>query len=190
MSGPAQRTALEVLAANNVDTIIQRDEGFTPTPVISRAILVYNRNRKEHLADGIVITPSHNPPADGGFKYNPPNGGPADTDVTRWVERRANGLLRDGTGIKRVPFAAAIKADTTHQEDFVVPYVEDLRNVIDMSADGGDCEAVLKQFAAAGIDIDELAAKLQDDGAKSFVSSWNELMGVIASKSATLAKAG
>ena len=120
--------------ANNVETIIQRDDGFTPTPVISRAILVYNRNRKEHLADGIVITPSHNPPADGGFKYNPPNGGPADTDVTRWVERRANELLRNGTGIKRVPFAAAIKADTTHQEDFVVPYVEDLKNVIDMDA--------------------------------------------------------
>ena len=134
VSGPAQRTALEVLAANNVETIIQKDDGFTPTPVISRAILVYNRNRKEHLADGIVITPSHNPPADGGFKYNPPNGGPADTDVTRWVERRANELLRDGTGIKRVPFAAAIKADTTHQEDFVLPYVEDLRNVIDMDA--------------------------------------------------------
>jgi phosphoglucomutase len=132
VSGPAQRTALEVLAANNVETIIQRDDGFTPTPVISRAILVYNRNRKEHLADGIVITPSHNPPADGGFKYNPPNGGPADTDVTRWVERRANELLRNGTGIKRVPFAAAIKADTTHQEDFVLPYVEDLKNVIDM----------------------------------------------------------
>ena len=134
VSGPAQRTALEVLAANRVQAIIQRDDGFTPTPVISRAILVYNRNRKEHLADGIVITPSHNPPADGGFKYNPPNGGPADTDVTRWVERRANELLRDGTGIKRVPFAAAIKANTTHQEDFVLPYVEDLRNVIDMDA--------------------------------------------------------
>src|SRR5262245_35824737 len=134
VSGPAQRSALEVLAGNNVETIIQRDDGFTPTPVISRAILVYNRNRKEHLADGIVITPSHNPPADGGFKYNPPNGGPADTDVTRWVERRANDLLRDGTGIKRVPFAAAIKADTTHQEDFVLPYVEDLRNVIDIDA--------------------------------------------------------
>ena len=87
LSGPAQRTALEVLAANNVETIIQKDDGFTPTPVISRAILVYNRDRKEHLADGIVITPSHNPPEDGGFKYNPPNGGPADTDVTRWVER-------------------------------------------------------------------------------------------------------
>jgi phosphoglucomutase len=134
VSGPAERTALEVLAANNVETIIQSDDGFTPTPVISRAILVYNRNRKEHFADGIVITPSHNPPADGGFKYNPPNGGPADTDVTRWVERRANELLRNGTGIKRVPFAAAIKADTTHQEDFVLPYVEDLRNVIDLDA--------------------------------------------------------
>jgi phosphoglucomutase len=134
VSEPAQRTALEVLAANEVETIIQKDDGFTPTPVISRAILVYNRNRKEHLADGIVITPSHNPPADGGFKYNPPNGGPADTDVTRWVERRANELLRDGTGVKRVSFAAAIKADTTHQEDFVLPYVEDLRNVIDMDA--------------------------------------------------------
>jgi phosphoglucomutase len=134
VSGPAQRTALEVLAANNVKTIIQRDDGFTPTPVISRAILVYNRNRKERLADGIVSTPSHNPPSDGGFKYNPPNGGPADTDVTRWVERRANELLRDGASIKRVPFASAIKADTTHQEDFVMPYVEDLKNVIDMDA--------------------------------------------------------
>jgi phosphoglucomutase len=134
VSGPAQRTALEVLAANRVETIIQRDDGFTPTPVISRAILVYNRDRKKHFADGIVITPSHNPPADGGFKYNPPNGGPADTDVTRWVERRANELLRDGASVKRVPFAAAIKADTTHQEDFVLPYVEDLKSVIDMDA--------------------------------------------------------
>ena len=134
VSGPAQRTALEVLAANQVETVIQRDDGFTPTPVISRAILVYNRDRKQNFADGIVITPSHNPPADGGFKYNPPNGGPADTDVTQWVERRANELLRDGTGIKRVPFDSAIKADTTHQEDFVLPYVEDLKNIIDMDA--------------------------------------------------------
>ena len=134
LSGPAHRTALEVLAANEIEAIIQKDDGFTPTPVISRAILVYNRDRKEHLADGIVITPSHNPPADGGFKYNPPNGGPADTDVTRWVERHANELLRDGTDIKRVSFAAAIKADTTHEEDFVLPYVEDLRNVVDMDA--------------------------------------------------------
>jgi phosphoglucomutase len=134
VSEPAQRTAVEVLAANEVETVIQKDDGFTPTPVISRAILVYNRNREKHFADGIIITPSHNPPTDGGFKYNPPNGGPADTDVTRWVERRANELLRDGTGIKRVSFAVAIKANTTHQEDFVLPYVEDLRNVIDMDA--------------------------------------------------------
>ncbi|HEY7001581.1 MAG TPA: phosphoglucomutase (alpha-D-glucose-1,6-bisphosphate-dependent) [Candidatus Udaeobacter sp.] len=136
VSAPAQRTALEVLAANEVDTIIQQDDGVTPTPVISRAILVYNRNRKEHLADGIVITPSHNPPADGGFKYNPPNGGPADTDVTRWVERRANELLRDATGIKRVPLTTAMKTNTTHLEDFVLPYVEDLKNVVDMEVIG------------------------------------------------------
>jgi phosphoglucomutase len=135
VSDPAQRTALEVLAANSVDTIIQRDNGVTPTPVISRAILVYNRGRKEHLADGIVITPSHNPPEDGGFKYNPTNGGPADTDVTGWVEDRANELLRgNNAGVKRVPFAQAIKAGTTRQEDFVIPYVEDLRNVVDIDA--------------------------------------------------------
>ena len=108
LSGPAQRTALEVLAANGVETVIQQDDGVTPTPVISRAILVHNRGRTEHLADGIVITPSHNPPEDGGFKYNPPNGGPADTDVTGWIQDRANELLRDGNaGVKRVPFAAA-----------------------------------------------------------------------------------
>ncbi len=135
VSDPAQRTALEVLAANNVETIIQRDNGVTPTPVISRAILVYNHGRKEHLADGIVITPSHNPPEDGGFKYNPTHGGPADTDVTRWIEDRANQLLRENNaGVKRVPFAAAIKAASTHQEDFVIPYVRDLRNVVDMDA--------------------------------------------------------
>jgi phosphoglucomutase len=135
LSGPAQRTALEVLAANGVETIIQRDDGVTPTPVISRAILVYNRGRKEHLADGVVITPSHNPPEDGGFKYNPTNGGPADTDVTHWVQDRANQLLREGNAaVKRLPFARAVKAGTTHQEDFVLPYVEDLRNVIDMAA--------------------------------------------------------
>src|SRR5262245_61271297 len=94
LSTPAQRTALEVLAGNEVETVIQRDVGVTPTPVISRAILVYNRARKDHLADGIVITPSHNPPEDGGLKYNPTNGGPADTDVTKWVQDRANELLR------------------------------------------------------------------------------------------------
>jgi phosphoglucomutase len=134
LSVPAERTALEVLAANNVQTIIQKDNGFTPTPVISRAILVHNSHRKKSPADGIVITPSHNPPMDGGFKYNPPNGGPADTDVTQWVERRANELLTDGTAIKRVSFAGAITADTTYQENLVMPYVEDLRNVIDMDA--------------------------------------------------------
>ena len=135
LSGPAQRTALEVLAANNVETVIQENDGVTPTPVISRAILVYNRGRKEHLADGIVITPSHNPPEDGGFKYNPTNGGPADTDVTRWVQDRANELLRAGnSGVKRVPFAKAIQAASTHQEDFVLPYVRDLKNVVDMDA--------------------------------------------------------
>ena len=135
LSAPAQRTALEVLAANGVETIVQTDDGVTPTPVISRNILVYNRGRKEHLADGIVITPSHNPPEDGGFKYNPTNGGPADTDVTKWVQDRANELLRNGnSGVKRVPFARAVKATTTHQEDFVLPYVNDLRNVIDMDA--------------------------------------------------------
>jgi len=135
LSAPAQRTALEVLAANDVDTIIQRDDGFTPTPAISRAILAYNRDRKEHLADGIVITPSHNPPEDGGFKYNPPNGGPADTDVTKWIQDRANALLRSGNAeVKRVPFANAMKAPTTREEDFIRPYVEDLKNVVDMDA--------------------------------------------------------
>jgi phosphoglucomutase len=135
LSAPAQRTALEVLAANGVETIIQSGDAVTPTPVISRAILVYNRGRKEHLADGIVITPSHNPPEDGGFKYNPTNGGPADTDVTKWVQDRANELLRGGNSkVKRVPFATAVKAGTTHQEDFVIPYVNDLRKVVDMDA--------------------------------------------------------
>ena len=135
LSAPAQRTALEVLAGNGVQTIIQSHDGVTPTPVISRAILVYNRGRKEHHADGIVITPSHNPPEDGGFKYNPTNGGPADTDVTKWVQDRANELLRSSNiGVRRVPHATAIKAETTHEEDFVLPYVKDLRNVIDMDA--------------------------------------------------------
>ena len=137
LSAPAQRTALEVLAANNAETIIQENDGVTPTPVISRAILVYNRGRKDkdHLADGIVITPSHNPPEDGGFKYNPTNGGPADTDVTRWVQDRANELLRAGNAeVRRVPFAKAVQAASTHQEDFVLPYVRDLKNVVDTDA--------------------------------------------------------
>ena len=135
VSAPAQHTALEVLAANGVETIIQENDGVTPTPVISRAILVYNRDKESHFSDGIVITPSHNPPEDGGFKYNPPNGGPADTEVTGWVQNRANELLRTGNAeVKRVPFEKAMRAATTRQEDFVLPYVNDLRNVVDMEA--------------------------------------------------------
>src|SRR5271165_2008397 len=135
VSGPAERTALEVLAANNVETIIQQGDGVTPTPVISWAILVHNRSRKEHLADGIVITPSHNPPEDGGFKYNPTDGGPADTDVTRWVQDRANELLLAGNaGVRRISFTKAMQAASTRQEDFVLPYVRDLKNVVDIDA--------------------------------------------------------
>ena len=135
MSRPAERTALEVLAANEIETIIQLDDGFTPTPVISRAILVHNRGRRQGLADGIVVTPSHNPPEDGGFKYNPPNGGPADTDVTGWVQARANELLHRGANaIKRMPFNQALKASTTHCEDLALPYIEDLPNIIDLDA--------------------------------------------------------
>jgi phosphoglucomutase len=135
LSAAAQRTALEVLAGNGVTTLIARDDGVTPTPVVSRSILVHNRGRTRQHADGILITPSHNPPEDGGFKYNPPNGGPADTDVTRWVQDRANALLAGGNrDVKRVPLAAAMAADTTHRHDFIRPYVSDLRNVIDMQA--------------------------------------------------------
>ncbi|MBV9124998.1 MAG: alpha-D-glucose phosphate-specific phosphoglucomutase, partial [Planctomycetes bacterium] len=135
LSGPAQRTALEVLAAQGVETIIQHQDGFTPTPVISWAILAYNHGRREHLADGIIITPSHNPPEDGGFKYNLPNGGPADTDITTVIQDRANALLRAGNReVKRLPLASALKAPTTHQEDLILPYVKDLKSVIDMEA--------------------------------------------------------
>ncbi len=135
LSGPAERTALEVLAANGIETFIQKNDGITPTPVISFAILRYNRESKTALGDGIVITPSHNPPGDGGFKYNPPNGGPADTDVTTWIQDRANALLRGGNReVKRVPFERAAKASTTRAHDFVAPYVEDLQFVIDMDA--------------------------------------------------------
>jgi phosphoglucomutase len=133
LSGPAQRTALEVLAGNGVETMIQRDDGFTPTPAVSHAILTYNRGRSRGLADGIVITPSHNPPEDGGFKYNPPNGGPADTDVTAWVQDRANELLgASDREVRRVAYESALKAATTHLYDFLMPYVKDLANVIDI----------------------------------------------------------
>ncbi len=133
LSGPAQRTAIEVLAANDVNVMVQKDDGFTPTPAVSRAILSFNRDRSTGMSDGIVITPSHNPPEDGGFKYNPTNGGPADTDVTRWIQNRANELLRAGNrGVKRVLYETAHKASTTHSHDFVMPYVKELANVIDM----------------------------------------------------------
>jgi len=135
VSGPAQRAALEVLAANGIETVIQPEDGVTPTPAVSRAILAHNRGRKQRLADGIVVTPSHNPPEDGGFKYNPPHGGPADSDVTGWIQDRANSLLREGNaGVRRMAADAALRAATTHAQDFIVPYVEDLANVIDMDA--------------------------------------------------------
>jgi len=135
VSEPAQQTALEVLAANDVHAVIQRGNLATPTPVISRTILRYNRGRKSHLADGIVITPSHNPPEDGGFKYDPPNGGPADTDVTEWIQNRANDLLRQGSaGVKRVGYKTALRATTTAEDDFLLPYVRDLAGVVDMQA--------------------------------------------------------
>jgi phosphoglucomutase len=146
VSKAAERTALEVLAANGVEAVVQRDDGFTPTPVISRAIVRHNFQAAPSLhpaqatapgrrADGIIITPSHNPPQDGGFKYNPPNGGPADTDVTGWIQDRANALLRNGnSGVRRVPFERAAVAATTRHEDLIGPYVTDLSRVIDLDA--------------------------------------------------------
>ncbi|MFA9469817.1 MAG: phosphoglucomutase (alpha-D-glucose-1,6-bisphosphate-dependent) [Deltaproteobacteria bacterium] len=134
LSEPAARTALEVLAANGVETCIAQEGHFTPTPAVSFAILAHNRNNASD-ADGIVVTPSHNPPEDGGFKYNPPNGGPADTEVTSWIERRANQLLAAGLkGVRRMPYDAAVRADTTHIHDFITPYVEGLDTVLDMRA--------------------------------------------------------
>ncbi len=143
VSRAAERTALEVLAANGVEVVIQRDDGFTPTPVISRAILVYNGGRvagqadgwTDGQADGIVVTPSHNPPQDGGFKYNPPDGGPADTEVTRWIQDRANGLLLESNrAVRRVSFDTAVGVGTTRREDLITPYVEDLARAIDFDA--------------------------------------------------------
>ncbi len=134
LSGPAQTTAIEVLAANGVTTQIQGDDGFTPTPVISRAILAHNHGDGPR-ADGMVITPSHNPPRDGGIKYNPPHGGPADTDVTGWIEQRANALMADGNrGVRRMPVDSAMVSGAIRAADFVTPYVDDLGAVIDMVA--------------------------------------------------------
>ena len=138
LSEPAQKTAIEVLAANGVEVYIAEDNGYaryTPTPVISHAILIYNRDRNEGLADGIVITPSHNPPGDGGFKYNPPNGGPAGTEITKWVQERANALLRNqNRDVKRIPYETALKSANIHAYDFVTPYVADLGSIIDLEA--------------------------------------------------------
>jgi len=135
LSDAAQRTALEVLAANNVETFIQIDNGNAPTPVISRAILAYNRGRTDGMADGVVITPSHNPPADGGFKYNPPTGGPADTAITQQIQDRANELLRGGNqDVKRIAYEAALRASTTHLHDYIPGYVDDVANAIDLAA--------------------------------------------------------
>src|SRR3954464_1223504 len=135
LAEPALASALEVFAANDVEVIIDANEGYTPTPVISHAILTTNKGRSSGLADGVVVTPSHNPPEDGGFKYNPPNGGPADVDVTDWVEKRANDLLsNDNRGVKRVPLSAAVTAERIHQEDLILPYVTDLPNILDIEA--------------------------------------------------------
>lgn len=133
LSTPAGASALEVFAANGVETMIAADDEYTPTPAISHAIICYNRGRTSGLADGVVITPSHNPPESGGFKYNPPNGGPADTDVTKWIEAKANELLGDKlVGVKRMSYEQALKASTTHRHDYLNTYVADLKNVIDM----------------------------------------------------------
>ncbi|NUV68824.1 alpha-D-glucose phosphate-specific phosphoglucomutase [Streptomyces sp. CAI-121] len=135
LSEPARVTALEVLAANGATVLIDSEDGYTPTPAVSHAILTYNQGRTEHLADGIVVTPSHNPPADGGFKYNPPNGGPAASDATSWIQDRANALIEAGLGeVRRIPYARALAADTTRRHDFLTAYVDDLPSVLDLDA--------------------------------------------------------
>ncbi|MGW3804920.1 phosphoglucomutase (alpha-D-glucose-1,6-bisphosphate-dependent), partial [Streptomyces clavifer] len=135
LSEPARVTALEVLAANGVTVLIDTDDGYTPTPAVSHAILTYNRDRTSGLADGIVVTPSHNPPADGGFKYNPPHGGPAGSDATSWIQDRANALIEDGLKeVRRIPHARALAADTTGRHDFLTAYVDDLPAVLDLDA--------------------------------------------------------
>lgn len=143
LSEPAHTTAIEVFAANGVEIMIQHGLGYAPTPVVSHAILTYNRGKRSGLADGVVITPSHNPPEDGGFKYNPPSGGPADTQTTKLIQDRANELLRNGLNeVKRMPLARALAANTTHLHDYIMPYVQDLGSVVDMQA-----------IAAAGLRI-------------------------------------
>jgi phosphoglucomutase len=146
LSEAALASGLEVFAANGLRVMIQKDFGYTPTPVISHAILTYNRGKEKGVADGVVITPSHNPPSDGGFKYNPPEGGPADTQTTKVIEKRANDILAGGLKeVKRLPFERALKADTTQEYDFITPYVEDLINIIDM-------EVIAKEGIRIGVD--------------------------------------
>src|ERR1039458_3537017 len=133
LSVPALASALEVLAAHRVEVMLAEGDEYTPTPAISHAILTYNRGRNTGLADGIVITPSHNPPHDGGFKYNPPNGGPAESTVTAWIEAKANEYLEHGLqGVQRIPFSKALHASTTHRHDYLEAYTRDLGTVIDM----------------------------------------------------------
>jgi phosphoglucomutase len=153
LSEPAFATALEVLAANGVTVMIDRDDGYTPTPVISRAILSYNRDRTHGLADGIVITPSHNPPEDGGFKYNPPTGGPAPVEATGWIEKTANSLLADGLhGVRRMHYERARRAASVHPHDYITPYVEDLQNVVDMETiRGAGVRIGVDPFGGAGV---------------------------------------
>ena len=153
LSVPAMSSALEVLAANDVDVMLAVDDEYTPTPAVSHAILVYNRGRDSGLADGIVITPSHNPPHDGGFKYNPPNGGPADKTITGWIENRANEFLRNGLhGVKRMPYRQALHADTTHRHDYLNTYIDDLDSVIDMQAiRGAEVRMGVDPLGGAGV---------------------------------------
>src|ERR1700722_96953 len=157
LSTPAQATALEVLAANGVEVMISVGDEYTPTPAVSHAILQYNLGRTTGLADGIIITPSHNPPDDGGFKYNPPNGGPADVDITNWVQNTANGFLEqlvkgDESNVKRIPFSRAVKAGTTHRHDYLNTYVADLGNVLDMDAiRGGSARLAVDPLGGAGV---------------------------------------
>jgi phosphoglucomutase len=153
LSEPAFATALEVLAANGVETMVDTDLAYTPTPALSHAILTYNRGRKINLADGIVITPSHNPPEDGGFKYNPPSGGPADTTATKWIENRANELIAGGlAGVKRVPYSKALAAGTTHRHDYITTYVEDLKSVIDFDVlAGSTLKLAVDPLGGAGV---------------------------------------
>ncbi len=153
LSAPACASALEVLAANGVNVMLAENDEYTPTPAVSHAILTYNRGRKGGLADGIVITPSHNPPESGGFKYNPPNGGPADKDITGWIESKANTLLgKDLKDVKRISYDRALRADTTHRHDYVTAYVNDLANVIDMEAiRGANIQMGVDPLGGAGV---------------------------------------